>query len=196
MRGAIAAGLLATALTACSEPQPGATAPVAAAAPAAPVASPNPASDSTRPGGGLIGEVSGLSGEVTAFRVSETATTTVVELAADVLFAFDKADLSPRAPAQLQRAADLIRQGGAGRVRVAGYTDSVGEDAYNLALSERRAAAVVAWLSAEGGIDAARLVAEGRGEADPVAPNAGTEGDDYPEGRAMNRRVTITIPKA
>ena len=193
MRGAIAAGLLATALTACSEPQPSATAPVAAAAP---VASPNPASDPTRPGGGLIGEVSGLSGEVTAFRVSETATTTVVELAADVLFAFDKADLSPRAPAQLQRAADLIRQGGAGQVRVAGYTDSVGEDAYNLALSERRAAAVVAWLSAEGGIDAARLVAEGRGEADPVAPNAGTEGDDYPEGRAMNRRVTITIPKA
>lgn len=190
MRGALAAGLLTAALAACSSPEPE-TPPAAA-----PPASIPRASDPAKPGGGLIGEVSSLSGEVTAFRVSETATTTVVELAADVLFAFDKADLSPQAPAQLQRAADLIRQGGAGSVRVVGYTDSMGEDAYNLDLSQRRAASVVAWLSTAGGIDAARLVAEGRGEADPVAPNAGSEGNDYPEGRAMNRRVTITIPKA
>ena len=54
----------------------------------------------------------------------------------------------------------------------------------------------MAWLSSQGGIPTDRLVAEGRGEADPVAPNAGTDGNDYPEGRAMNRRVTITIPKA
>lgn len=191
MRVIIAAGLL-TALAACSNPEP--TEPAAPAeAPSAPA---NPASDPTKVGGGLIGEVSSLTGEVTAFRVSETATTTVVELAADVLFAFDKSDLSPQAPAQLQRAADLIRQGGAGPVQVVGYTDSHGEDAYNLALSERRAASVVAWLSTTGGVDASRLVAEGRGEAEPVTPNEGTDGADYPEGRAMNRRVTITIPKA
>ena len=111
MRGAIAIGLLATMLAACSGPEPEASdsAPAAAAPSSA-----NPASDPAKPGGGLIGEVSSLSGEISAFRVSETATTTVVELAADVLFAFDKADLSPQAPAQLQRAADLIRQGGAG----------------------------------------------------------------------------------
>ncbi|WP_428151052.1 OmpA family protein [Brevundimonas sp.] len=192
MRAVVAAGLL-TALAACSSPEPEASAPAqVSAAPS----SENPAADPTRPGGGLIGEVSSLSGEITAFRVSETARTTVVELAADVLFAFDKSDLSPQAPAQLQRAADLIRQGGPGPVRVVGYTDSHGEDGYNLALSQRRAASVVAWLGTTGGIDASRLVAEGRGEADPVAPNAGTEGNDYPEGRAMNRRVTITIPKA
>ena len=192
MRGAIAIGLLATTLAACSSPEPEASDPApAAAAPS----SANPASDPAKPGGGLIGEVSSLSGEISAFRVSETATTTVVELAADVLFAFDKADLSPQAPAQLQRAADLIRRGGSGPVQVVGYTDSHGEEAYNLALSERRAAAVVAWLSTTGAIPADRLVAEGRGEADPVAPNEGSDGNDYPEGRAMNRRVTITIPK-
>lgn len=190
MRGAMAIGLLATTLAACSNPEP--EAPVA---PAPPAATANPASDPTKPGGGLIGEVSGLSGEISAFRVSETATTTVVELASDVLFAFDKADLSPQAPAQLRRAADLVRQGGPGPVRVIGHTDSHGEDAYNLALSERRAASVVAWLSTTGGIAADRLVAEGRGEADPVAPNEGADGNDDPQGRARNRRVTITIPK-
>ncbi|MES2862439.1 MAG: OmpA family protein [Pseudomonadota bacterium] len=189
--GLIAAGVLATALAACSDPQPDASAP--APAPRAPV---NPASDPARPGGGLIGEVSSLSGEITAFRVSETATATVVDIAADVLFAFDKADLSPQAPAQLQRAADLIRQGGEGSVRVVGYTDAKGEDAYNLDLSQRRAQAVVAWLTRTGGIPAPRLVAEGRGEVDPVAPNARPDGGDDPDGRAKNRRVTITIPKA
>ncbi|WGM32444.1 OmpA family protein [Brevundimonas sp. NIBR11] len=147
-------------------------------------------------GAGLTGEVSGLSGDITAFRVEETATQTIVEIAADVLFAFDKSDLSTQAPAQLRRAADLIRQGGSGPVQVVGYTDSHGEDAYNLALSQRRAASVVAWLRTTDGIPADRLVAEGRGEADPVAPNEGADGNDYPEGRAMNRRVTITIPKA
>ncbi len=189
----IAAGLLATALAlaACSDPTP------EPATPAAPSpASPNPASDATRPGGGLIGEVSSLSGEITAFRVSETATATVIDLAADVLFAFDSADLSPQAPAQLQRAADLVRQGGERSVLVVGYTDAKGEDAYNLDLSQRRAQAVVAWLTTTGGIAGPRLVAEGRGEAEPVAPNARPDGGDDPDGRARNRRVTITIPKA
>ena len=190
-RTVVTIGLLAAALAACSDPatpSPETAAPPPATAPAA--------ADASKAGAGLIGEVSSLSGEVTAFRVTRTATATVVELAADVLFAFDRADLSPQGPAQLQRAADLIRQGGSGPIEVRGYTDSMGEDAYNLDLSQRRSAAVADWLSASGGIEAARLQPRGFGEADPVAPNAGTEGNDYPEGRAMNRRVTIVIPRA
>lgn len=149
----------------------------------------------TASGANLAGEVSDLSGEITAFRVEQTATQTIIEIASDVLFAFDKADLSPEAPAQLHRAAELIRQGGSGPIEVRGYTDTHGEDTYNLALSERRAVAVADWLANEARIDTARLRPRGYGEADPVAPNEGSEGNDYPEGRALNRRVTIVIPK-
>lgn len=72
------------------------------------------------------------------------------------------------------------------RVRVRGHTDSTAEDAYNLDLSRARAQAVVAWLVAHG-VDAARLEAEGVGEAEPIDTNA-TE-----EGRARNRRVEFVI---
>ncbi|CAN5312223.1 hypothetical protein BH10PSE1_BH10PSE1_00060 [soil metagenome] len=148
------------------------------------------------PGGtSLTGEVSGLTGEITGFRVEETPTSTIVEIAADVLFAFDRAELSPGATQQLSRTAALIQAGGASPVVVRGYTDAKGEDAYNLDLSRRRAQAVVNWLSTTGAIDAPRLTAEGLGEADPVAPNASADGADNPEGRARNRRVTVTIPK-
>ncbi len=192
--GLLATGLLATTLAACSNPMP--ATPDAPAAPITQTPSPPPTSDPAKPSGGLIGEVSGLTGEITDFRVEQTATATIVEIASDVLFAYDSADLSPAAPAQLRRAADLIRQGAGGPVQVVGHTDSHGDDAYNLALSLRRARAVVAWLSTDGAIPVDRLAASGRGEAEPVAPNEGTEGNDYPEGRALNRRVTIVIPKA
>jgi OOP family OmpA-OmpF porin len=65
-----------------------------------------------------------------------------------------------------------------------GHTDSVGSDAYNQALSERRAKAVVDYLGTLG-IDASRMQAVGAGEANPVADN-GTD-----EGRAQNRRVVL-----
>ena len=71
-------------------------------------------------------------------------------------------------------------------IRVEGYSDSVGVDAYNLDLSYRRARAVVEYLVAKG-VPEARLSYVGNGEANPIAPN------DSPEGRAMNRRVEFTI---
>ena len=190
MRVAIATALT-VALAACSDPapqQPGTTEATDELAPAnAPAVSPS--------AGTLTGEISGLSGEVTPFEVTVTDRATIVDLAADVLFAFDSADLSPQAPEQLAKAADLIRKGGTGVISVVGHTDSKGDDAYNLDLSLRRARAVVAWLSSDGAVLSDRLTAEGKGETDPVAPNAGTEGNDYPEGRALNRRVQIVIPR-
>ncbi len=67
---------------------------------------------------------------------------------------------------------------------VTGYTDSIGSDAYNLRLSERRAATVRDALVADG-IAESRITTKGMGKANPVASNA-TE-----EGRAHNRRVEI-----
>ena len=74
------------------------------------------------------------------------------------------------------------------RFVVEGHTDAQGEDAYNLKLSEDRAASVVAWL-AEHGVDAARLTPQGFGESRPVADNA-TE-----TGRQLNRRVEVAISR-
>jgi outer membrane protein OmpA-like peptidoglycan-associated protein len=173
--------------------------PVRPAEPAAASAAPAQLANAASPLGSgtpLTGAVSGLSGEITAFQVEETPTQIIVELAADVLFAFDSDQLTPEATAQLQKTVQQIARGGAGAISVIGHTDSQGDDVYNDALSLRRARAVSAWLSSAGGVAADRLKAEGRGEREPVAPNEGTEGNDYPEGRAMNRRVVVVIPKA
>ncbi len=72
------------------------------------------------------------------------------------------------------------------KVGVHGHTDSKGGDAYNKALSKRRAASVVAWLVKKG-IDKKRLVSEGFGEEKPLDTN------DTEEGRANNRRVELHI---
>ncbi len=74
------------------------------------------------------------------------------------------------------------------RVVIEGHTDSDGADAYNLDLSARRAAAVVAWLT-ERGIAADRLRSEGKGEGEPVASN------DKADGKALNRRVEVAVIK-
>ncbi|MDP1616145.1 OmpA family protein [Phenylobacterium sp.] len=157
----------------------------------APAPTPSPLGE----GAGLKGAVGGLSGAITGFQVRETASTFVVELASDVLFAFDSADLAPGADAQLRRTASLVAPG-AQKIEVVGHTDSVGEADYNLALSLRRAQAVADWLAQEGGVPEARLAASGLGEADPAAPNQTASGADDPQGRALNRRVVVVIPKA
>lgn len=108
-------------------------------------------------------------------------------LAADVLFAFDKATLTPRANGMLQSVVRTMRaEQGATRVTVTGFTDDVGEQAYNVALSGRRAAAVQKVLQTALGAGVA-VTATGHGEADPIASNR-TEA-----GRALNRRVEIRL---
>ncbi|AYZ64298.1 OmpA family protein [Burkholderia multivorans] len=111
-----------------------------------------------------------------------------VNLAGDALFATGLATLTPTARASLD--ALLARQGNTAftRVSVTGYTDSVGGDASNLALSQRRAQAVAGYLKSHG-LNAGTLAVTGRGSADPVASNATAEG------RASNRRVEISLER-
>jgi OOP family OmpA-OmpF porin len=128
-------------------------------------------------------------------RTSESSKQVQVTLAADVLFRFDKAVLSPRARQRIGGVADRISQADPKQVKIDGYTDSKGSNAYNLGLSRRRAAAVAAALRSRLGGAGPRLVTRGHGEADPVAGNTRKDGSDNPKGRARNRRVTITFPR-
>jgi OOP family OmpA-OmpF porin len=104
-----------------------------------------------------------------------------------VNFDNDKATLHPEAIAILDQAAATLQEWGDVKVEVAGHTDSVASDAYNLQLSQRRANAVRDYLISKG-IAAERLTAKGYGESMPIADNA-TE-----EGRFKNRRVEL-IPQ-
>ncbi|MBN6775461.1 OmpA family protein [Pseudomonas granadensis] len=106
--------------------------------------------------------------------------------AGDVLFDFDKSDLTPAATAQLDTLMDKLRNADVVSIKVIGHTDSKGSDAYNQALSERRASSVASYLLSQG-LAPNKLTSEGRGESEPVADNA------TDEGRAQNRRVELHI---
>ena len=110
-----------------------------------------------------------------------------------VNFDFDKSTLRPDAVAILNEAIEILKRYPELRVEVAGHTDSVGTDAYNQGLSERRAQAVYDYLTSNG-IDAGRLVGPtGYGESRPIAPNTNDDGSDNPEGRARNRRTELNV---
>ncbi|QAY84541.1 OmpA family protein [Pseudomonas arsenicoxydans] len=110
----------------------------------------------------------------------------VITLPGDVLFAFNKSDLTPSAQSQLDALMSKLQGADVVSIKVIGHTDSVGSDAYNQALSERRASSVAAYLLSQG-IAPSKLTSEGKGESQPVADN------DTDEGRAKNRRVELHI---
>ncbi|MBN8750065.1 Photosystem I P700 chlorophyll a apoprotein A2 [Xylophilus ampelinus] len=115
----------------------------------------------------------------------------VIDLPADVLFDFDQAELRPDAQASLAKAAELLRSYADAPIAVRGHTDAKGSEAYNDALSLRRAQAVAERLrTAAGG---RTIATEGLGKRRPMAPNQHADGSDDPEGRQRNRRVEIVI---
>lgn len=143
----------------------------------------------------LVYRVDSIGGVVQDLEIKETPTEVRVDMAADVLFDFDKADLLPKADETLQKAADFIRdRAKGGVVRIEGHTDAKGNDAYNQKLSERRAASVKTWFAAHG-LNGIKFSTEGFGAKKPIAPNAKPDGSDDPEGRQKNRRVEIVIRK-
>ncbi|NJC06018.1 outer membrane protein OmpA-like peptidoglycan-associated protein [Sphingomonas kaistensis] len=125
----------------------------------------------------------------------QTERGTVVSLASDVTFDFDKATLRDNAKPTLDRLAELIKASPAGAISIEGHTDAKGDDDYNKRLSEQRAAAVKEYLATKG-IDAAKLTTIALGELRPVAPNAAADGGDDEAGRQRNRRVEVILPKS
>lgn len=118
-------------------------------------------------------------------RIEDGKHKTTVDLAADVLFAFNSADLTDKAAAGISAAADRVKAGKAKTVTLTGHTDSTGADAYNLALSKRRVDAVKGALTPL--LPGVTINASGKGEAEPVASN------DNAAGQALNRRVSIVF---
>jgi outer membrane protein OmpA-like peptidoglycan-associated protein len=104
----------------------------------------------------------------------------------DVLFDTGKATLKAGAARDLDRLAQALKDNQSTRVKIEGYTDSVGSDSYNQELSERRARAVADALQSRG-VPADRYQIEGLGKEFPVATN------DTPAGRQQNRRVEIVF---
>lgn len=103
-----------------------------------------------------------------------------------VYFDFDKSNIRPDARPVLDEAVQLLKDEGTAAIVSEGHTDSVGSDAYNMRLSNRRADSVKRYL-ADHGVAASRISTEGFGESKPVATNATADG------RQQNRRVELRL---
>jgi len=101
-----------------------------------------------------------------------------------VNFEYDSAKLTAGSAATLDKVAASLIEHTEAKIEIDGHTDSKGNDAYNLKLSQRRAQAVKEYLVSKG-VNEAQLTAQGYGEKQPVASN------DTEEGRAQNRRVEL-----
>ena len=103
-----------------------------------------------------------------------------------VFFEFDSATLTVNSIRVLQSAVTVIQRSDADLIEVAGHTDSMGSDEYNMQLSQRRAQSVLGYFIKQG-IDASRLQARGYGETTP------TDTNDTERGRSRNRRVELRV---
>jgi outer membrane protein OmpA-like peptidoglycan-associated protein len=116
---------------------------------------------------------------------SEPAQSEVITLS-DVLFAFNQSELTPTAKSQLDALMSKFEDADVVSIKVVGHTDGVGSDAYNQALSERRASSVAEYLLSQG-VAPNKVTSEGKGASQPIADN------ETEEGRAKNRRVDLHI---
>lgn len=104
----------------------------------------------------------------------------------DIHFDYNQATLQPSSRPVIEEVVEMMKAHPELKLSIEGHTDSDGAADYNLALSEKRAAAVKAAI-VEGGIDPARLNTIGYGEEKPIMPN------HNPEAKAANRRVEFVL---
>ena len=146
--------------------------------------------------GGVAGNVIGKKMDKQAKEIKDTLPGAEVERVGEgirvtmkeniVNFGFDSSNLTASAKTNLDKLAMVLKNNPDTNINIYGFTDSKGTDEYNLGLSDRRAAAVRAYLSSVG-VENARMLTMGMGEKDPVATN------DTDAGRAENRRVEFAI---
>ena len=110
----------------------------------------------------------------------------VLNIPSGITFAYDSSAVQPQFQRTLDQVAQTLAEYKETYIDVYGHTDATGSDAYNQALSERRAVAVADYLAGRG-VQAARIATRGYGKTQPIASN------DTDAGRAANRRVEIKI---
>ncbi|PWN05549.1 OmpA family protein [Rhodohalobacter mucosus] len=120
---------------------------------------------------------------VTIQRVEEGI---AVSFDSGILFSFDSAALRQESIDNLQKLTEIINRDDNTILLIVGHTDSVGDEMYNLGLSERRAQSAAEYMI-EQGLAPSRIEIEGRGEYEPIADN------DTDAGRQENRRVEVAI---
>ena len=107
-----------------------------------------------------------------------------------IVFKTGKADIDvEKCKTTLENLAKVVKKYPRFRVEIQGHTDNVGSKSGNMTLSQKRAEAVVAWLTTSGGVAAKQLAAKGYGDTKPIADNK------TDEGRAKNRRVDFEVSK-
>ena len=109
-----------------------------------------------------------------------------IAIVTNINFGFNRADVRDNVRQRLSRVIELLKEMPEVDVQIVGYTDDIGSQAYNLALSLHRAESVRDYVVARG-IEDARLSVAGRGKSEPLVPNS------TPEGRAVNRRVEFVV---
>ena len=132
------------------------------------------------------GKTLGLEGALKELAAQVTPQEIKIDLSADVLFDFDKSDLKPAAEHQLENLLTVVNSRPNASVSIEGHTDVRGDEAYNQALSLRRAESVRTWLTGHG-VSGGRITATGAGESRPIR-TGNTEADHQ-----ANRRVEIRI---
>ncbi len=115
-----------------------------------------------------------------------------IRIARPVFFATRRDRILPRSTPVLIAVAEAIRLMPSIHVAIDGHTDDVGDDAFNMDLSRRRAQSVRGWLG-QHGIEASRLSSDGFGETRPLAPTTGLRRRALNAARAQNRRVEFRI---
>jgi len=120
-------------------------------------------------------------------RVAKKEGYKVMEKYALILFDFDRADIKDRNQAVMDRIIARIKEIPTARVSIVGHTDSIGKEAYNIDLSRRRAKAAFEMIVSGGGFNSGNISYDGAGPHNPLFDN------QLPEGRALNRTVTVTL---
>lgn len=122
----------------------------------------------------------------TGVEVQRQGDTIQLIMPGNITFATDSADIASSFYSPLNNLATSFRQYNQNSIEIVGHTDSTGNHAYNVGLSQRRAQSVANYLLAQG-VDASRLSTRGAGPDQPIASNATADG------RAQNRRVEVTL---
>ncbi len=147
-------------------------------------------------GSAAAGKTLGLEGALKELNAEVTPTEIRIDLAADVMFDFDKASIKKEAGPSLQNLATVLKANPTAAVAIEGHTDALGTDAYNQTLSEQRAASVKQWLVANAQVNEKTISTRGWGKSKPAVPNTKADGSDDPQGRAKNRRVQVIVRKS